>query len=267
MPTNCKGQDKPRQSRGYQVAKDRDRGARGSPGRGGRGAGGEGLHHLPVPACPQAGSRAQQPKLGTPAAHRSSASPRFTPRCVCMGVTSSSRMAAMFGGVGVAVATAKQSLVSWRAAAKAALVCQRGSCPPSLVPPQPAPEGTTAMPLCSPRPQNPFASTLSWFPSTVERINPEADDPRAPGAIELRAASTAGMLRFSPPMFKHEAVLLNVAIWAALVPRKESRPGEDCRAVLPFGISQNPDGRSLLPFGHTERGEPAGAREGVPNPG
>lgn len=118
MPTNCKGQDKPGQSRGYQVAEDTDRGARGSPGRGGRGAGG-GLrcclrpaqHRLPDPACPQAGGTGQQPELGAPAAHRASASPGFTPGCVGMGVTSSSRMAATFGA-GITVPMAKQGLVS-----------------------------------------------------------------------------------------------------------------------------------------------------------
>lgn len=40
--------------------------------------------------------------------------------------------------------------------------------------------------------------------------------------------------------------------------------GEGGRAALPFGIPRNPDGHSLLPFGHAERGEPAaGARRGA----
>lgn len=63
------------------------------------------------------------------------------------------------------------------------------SCPPSTVPPRLAPKGTAAIPLHSPRPWAPLASTLLWSPSTVERTTPGA-----PGAGEPWAASTAGML-------------------------------------------------------------------------
>lgn len=43
-----------------------------------------------------------------------------------------------------------------------------------------SPKGTTAVPLCSPRPQDPFASTLSWFSGTVEWTTPGV-----PGATGL----------------------------------------------------------------------------------
>lgn len=254
MPTNCKGQDKPGQSRGYQVTKDRDRGARGSPGREGRGAGGEGLHPLPDPACPQAGSRAQQPKLGILQLTGAVPAPDSRPDVCAWGLPAAAGWLPCLGGVRVAVAMAKQSLVSVGGQLQKLPWCVSVAFLPSLLGATPtAPEGTTAVPLCSPRPQNPFASTLSWFPSTVERINSEAeDDPRAPGAIELRAASTAGMFRFSLPIFKHEAVLLNVAIWAALVPRKQSRPGggqQGCASLWDIPKPGRPQSPALWPHG------------------
>lgn len=89
MPTNCRGQDKPGQGRGYQWPRTRT-GEREVP-QAGEGVGQGGglrccLHPaLPDPACPQAGSTGQQPKLGAPAAHRSSASPRFSPAVCAWG--------------------------------------------------------------------------------------------------------------------------------------------------------------------------------------
>lgn len=203
MPTNCKGQDKPGQSRGYRAARDTDRGARGSPGRRGHGAG-RGLrcclhpapHCPPNPACPQAASTEPQPKPGTPAADGASTSPRFAAAYACVGVTGSgSRMAAMTrAGGGKAWPWPSRVWPLREGSCKTCLGVQtRLSCPPSTVPRRPDPEGTAAVPFHSPRTWGPLASTLSWSPNTAERTIPEA-----PGAGEPRAAGTTGMLMAFP---------------------------------------------------------------------
>ena len=230
MPTNCKGQDKPGQSRGYQAARDTDRGARGSPGGRGHGAG-RGLrcclhpapHRPPNPVYPQAASTEQQPEPGAPAAHGASTSPRLTASYMCMGVTGSgSRMAATprAGGDNRGRSQAGFGLCG-RAAAKPALECKCGSpalplrCHPDQPPREPQPSPSTPPGHGLPLP------ALCHGPQAQQRGQPWGH--QVPESLGLPAPWGCSWL--SPPMLKHEAVSLNVAIWAALVPRVHSRPG------------------------------------------
>lgn len=206
MPTNCKGQDKPRQSRGYRAARDTDRGARGSPGRRGCGAGrglGCCLHpapcHPPHPADPQSSQHGAAAQAGHPCGsrgqHQRQARRGLTAGYACVGVTGGgSRMAATSRAGQVTTAAASRAWLLREGSCKTRFGVQmRLSCPPSAVPPRPAPKGTAAIPLHSPRPRAPLTSTLSWSPSTAEGTTPGAR-----GAREPWAASTARMLLALP---------------------------------------------------------------------
>ena len=207
MPTNCKGQDKPRQSRGYRAARGTDRGARGSPSRRGRGAG-RGLrrclrpapHHPPNPVYPQAASTEQQPKLGTPgpAQHRAHGRLRVwgdkqqqQDGChVPRRGDNRGRCQAGFGLCG-------------RAPAKPASACKGTSpaLPLRCHPDQPLRELQPS--LSTPPGQGLPLSALCHGPQAQWRGQPGGHRvPESPRLLPLRECSW-----LSPPMLKHKAVL------------------------------------------------------------
>lgn len=130
------------------------------------------------------------------AAHGASISPRLVAGYTCMGVIGcSSRTAATSRAAGKNHSRSQAGFgLCGRTDAKPTLVCKCSlpALPPRCHPTDP--KGTTAIPFCSPRPQAPLASTLSWSPSTAERTTPGAlgaEEPQAVGNTEVLMALPA----------------------------------------------------------------------------
>lgn len=263
MPTNCKGQDKPGQSRGYRAARDKDRGARGSPGRRGRESG-RGLGCCPHPALPSPAEPGVPPvsqhRAAALAGHPCSSQDQFVASYVCTEVTSGgSRMAAtsLCRGDHRSCSQAGFGLCG-RAAAKPAWACKCGSLahPPCATPTSPQGNRSHPPPL------------LQAMGSCCQHyvMVPELSGEDNPGALEARepwAACTAGLVTLPTAAESLNGFVKGVHVGCFGPQGPQQASGRAAGLRFPLGYPKTRTA-GLLPFGHTERGKPAaGARRGA----